>query len=51
MPFTVRKWKTRYWVVDPSGKKYSKKSLTRKKARAQQKALYASSYLSRKRKQ
>lgn len=44
MPFTLRKAPKRdaYWVVDPSGKHYSKDPLPKERARAQQKALYAS---------
>ena len=43
MPFRLRKAPKRdlYWVVDDTGKKYSKDPMPKEKAREQQKALYA----------
>lgn len=43
MPFKLRKAPKReaYWVVDDTGKKYSKDPLPKERARDQQKALYA----------
>lgn len=44
MPYHIKKVGSRFKVVDDKGREYSKKGLTKAKALAQQKALYATAY-------
>ena len=44
MPYHIKKFGSRFKVVDDKGREYSKQGLTKAKARAQQKALYATAF-------